>query len=225
MTQTIGSVIATINKARGTRDEIAKRVAEEKALIRALMDQEITIEKTQTCVETVAQRVQERLRYRVTETVSYALAYVFDDPCEFDVQFSVARGRSEAHLTFLRNGRAIPPIGAEGGGAVDVGSIAMRFAMFGIQTSISPGSISPIMVLDEPFKNVNGEEENKRAWRMLRRLSQKIGIQVIVVTQEGARGAADRVFRMSIIRDSDGDRVTKVDVEDIDHAQDDDTNE
>ncbi len=226
---TLPETIKALGEARGKRDEIARRVSEEKTTIRELMDREIVVERTQACVEVVAQRIQERLRYRVRETVSYALAYVFDDPFDFDIEFSIKHGHVEAKLLFLQDGHKVSPMLASGGGDIDVGAFAMRIAMWGIRMSMFPGSLAPLLILDEPFKNINGEAENRRAWGMLRQLSKRMkywedgelkeGIQVMVITQEGTRGAADRIFRMVLTKDVTGDRVTNVTVEDREHSE------
>ena len=75
---------------------------------------------------------------------------------------------------------------------MDVASIALRLAVWSL------GVTSPVFILDEPFRNLHGQDLNEKASTMLQALSKKLGIQVIMAAADGNMiFAADRVFHVT----------------------------
>jgi DNA repair exonuclease SbcCD ATPase subunit len=79
-------------------------------------------------------------------------------------------------------------------GAVDVASFALRIASW----SMARPRTDNVIILDEPFRFLS-ENYQERASNMLREVSQKLGIQLIIVTHETVlTTSADRIFEVSI---------------------------
>lgn len=128
-------------------------------------------------VQAIAETVQEEAHSRIAGVVSKCLASVFDEPYEFQIRFTQARGRTEAGLVFVRDGQDINPIDASGGGVVDVGSFALRLSSL----MLSRPPRRRLMILDEPFRFVS---QNYRASvrAMLEELSRDMGVQFVMIT-------------------------------------------
>ncbi|MBT5420357.1 MAG: hypothetical protein HOK80_05655, partial [Candidatus Cloacimonetes bacterium] len=97
-------------------------------------------------------------------------------PYEFELEFVIKRGKTEADLWFVRNDSRLSPMDTAGGGAIDVASMALRIAAWSINKNTRP-----VIILDEPFKNLS-ENLQDRAADMLRMLSEKLDLQIIMVS-------------------------------------------
>lgn len=150
-------------------------------------------ERAQVIIQQVAQATQEELEYRVSELVSLALSGVFPDPYRFKLRFVVRRGKTEADVLFVRGEQEVDPLSASGGGVVDVAAFALRVALWRLSNGLRP-----VLILDEPFKWISSSYL-PMAGEMLRSLSEKMGIQIIMITHlEPLIEIADKVFRVQM---------------------------
>ena len=163
----------------GEKALIRKQIKEAKEKKKQLVKRSKDLEKALVITQKVAQMTQEELEYRISNIVTTALESVFPDPYEFKVIFEIKRGKTEARLVFVRDGEVIDPLTASGGGVVDVAAFALRLSAYLI-TSPRP---QPVIILDEPFRFVSEEYQEKVA-DLLEELSQKLEIQFIIVTHE-----------------------------------------
>ena len=129
--------------------------------------------------QAVGQAVQESAHAQISAVVSRCLAAVFDDPYEFQVRFEQKRGRTEAQLLFLRNGEALDPLSAAGGGAVDVAAFALRVAAI----SLTQPKCRRVLIMDEPFRFLSKAYQTK-VQGMLKALARDMDFQFIYVTHE-----------------------------------------
>lgn len=128
-------------------------------------------------LQLMAQAVQQQAHAKISAVVSRCLSAVFDDPYQFQIQFEMKRGKTEASLRFVRRDLDVDPLSAAGGGVVDVASFALRVACL----VLSRPRLSRVLVLDEPLKYVSAQyQENVRS--MLEQLSKDMGIQIVMVT-------------------------------------------
>lgn len=128
-------------------------------------------------LQAVAERAQRATYASVAEIVSRCLEAVFDDPYVFTMEFVRRRGRTEIDLLFERDGQALDPMSAAGGGVVDVASFALRLAAILLA---GPGT-RRFLALDEPFRFVS-KEYRPRLRSLLEELSEKMGVQILLVT-------------------------------------------
>ena len=149
--------------------------AEEKNLERVKEHLNNIIEAQETAQE-AAQAVQQKVHEQIADVVNKCLCAVFDEPYQFLIRFSPKRGKTEAELLFLRDGKEIKDVG---GGVIDVCSFALRLSSI----LLSQKNLSPVMILDEPFKNVSKAKGYlERIPEMLITLSEEFGVQFIQVT-------------------------------------------
>lgn len=196
----IGQLRETINEFKIERKILSDRIAGIHTII-AAYDKDIEIShKALAVLQKVGKETQEALEYRISELVNLALSAVFEEPYTLKPVFEVKRGKTECRLVFEKDGKEYNPIDASGGGVVDIAAFALRLTCL---TLIKPRPRS-LLVLDEPFRFLSADLQPKAA-DMLSELSNRLGIQVIMVTHnEELIHNADRVFNVS----RKGDKTT-----------------
>lgn len=159
------------------------------------LDKEIFCsEKAQVIIQEVARKTQQELEYHVSELVTLALSAVFEEPYEFKLEFTIQRNKTVIDIWFSRDGQLIKPMDAAGGGVVDIASFALRVALWSLAQPKSRG----LLILDEPFKFLSRDLQPK-ASLMLKELSEKLGLQIIMVSHsEDLIDGADKVFKVKI---------------------------
>lgn len=133
-------------------------------------------ETAQTILQESARNVQQQVHTRISHVVTKCLE-IFDKPYQFKIEFEKKRGRTEARLSFVRNGYEITPTKSAGIGVVDVASFGLRLACL----ILSRPARRRIIIADEPFKHVS----IKYRWkvrRLLQVLSEEMNVQFILVT-------------------------------------------
>lgn len=160
-------------------------------LEKSLVDEQSALEKStkrlarardaQEILQMLAKAVQQKAHERISEVVTSCLAAVFDDPYEFKIVFETKRGKTEAHLRFLRRELEVDPLTASGGGMIDVAAFALRVSCLVLHRP----KLSRLLVLDEPFRFVSAQyQDNVRT--MMEDLSAEMKIQIILVTHNPA---------------------------------------
>lgn len=160
--------------------------------LKHLNDRQEELEEARVLIQEAALKTQESLRVRLSSIVTLALQSVFkDEEIEFRVTFESKRGKTECLLEVGENGVFAPPLETHGGGLCDIASFALRASFWSIEQT------RPVMVLDEPMKFLRGAALPKLAAEMLRMVSEKLGIQIIMVSHVPAFvEAADKVFEV-----------------------------
>jgi len=184
---------------RGKRDQIVATIDELKRTVRDLNRQMLRHERALEIVKQVGLATQQQLEYHLAEQVSLAMEAIFDDPYRLVVHFQEKRGKTEAEIMFSRRALAFPPIGSAGGGAVDVAAFALRIAYWSMRQD---RRVAPVLLLDEPFSQLKGEEANKRALTIVQEISHQLNVQIIMVSderipREDIIDNADRVYHVS----------------------------
>jgi len=189
----IGMYEAKLNHKKGQKASVENRLKTLNQEINDLSTQLLSVEAAQFHIQTVAKKVQESFKVKIESIVSVALSSVFDDPYEFKVDFEIKRNRTECILSFERNGFKVNPLNASGGGAVDIASFALRLSLWSLE---NPKKES-IIILDEPFKFVS-KNLREKASMLVKELSDKMGIQFIIVTHEdNLIDYSDKIFKVT----------------------------
>lgn len=143
-------------------------------------------------VQKVAEETQKKIEFQISNLVSLALASVFPDPYKFDLRFVQRRNRTECDLIFSKNGNETDDILFSGGGGVaDVASFALRIALWSLKKSRAT------FILDETWKFLHSPVYQEKVSIMLKELSEKLGIQIIMISDQlNILNAVDKVFRV-----------------------------
>lgn len=136
------------------------------------------LEQAQAFLQKVAQDTQSQLKFQIEDIVNLALETCFPNEYTFQLKFNIARGKTDAELVFLsqKTGRELDPMNCAGGGVVDLTAFALRIASYALEQGIDN-----VIILDEPFRFISRDLQ-ERASEVLKTLSTKLGLQVIMVT-------------------------------------------
>lgn len=174
-----------LDKGQGTKDHISKEIERGKELIQKQKEHLINCQKAQLIVQIVAQQTQEKLEYRLNELVTLAMFAIFqEDAYQLKMRFDIKRGRTEASPLFIQDDKERRPMYGTGFGAADVASFALRPTLWSLETPKK----SPFFFLDEPFRHLNDPTHtlHKRAATMIKDMSEKLDIQIVIITQNEA---------------------------------------
>jgi len=189
---------AELEQRKGKRQQLEQTIDKLEQEITADKRQIIRHERALAIVKQVGLSTQKQLEYHLSEQVSLALEAVFDDPYKLKVNFHEKRGKTEVELLFCRRGMEFPPLGNAGGGAINVASLALRIAYWAMRQDKKSRSL---LLLDEPFSRLKGEDANRRALGIVQEISKKLDLQIIMISDE-------RIPRQDIL--SHADRVFEV---------------
>lgn len=152
-------------------------------------------EQAREVIREVGLATQKQLQVQISELTSLAMESVFDNPYKLIVEFIERRNKTECDLYFEREGNRIDPLGAAGGGTVDVAAFALRVASWAMKRP-RPRNV---LLLDEPFSRLKGRRANLRALQMVHQISKDLRLQIIMVSDERVdrdliEQTADKVF-------------------------------
>jgi DNA repair exonuclease SbcCD ATPase subunit len=152
-------------------------------------------EQAREIIREVGIKTQEQLQFHISDITSLALDSVFNDPYQLKVEFVQRRNKTECDLLFKKKDKStMKPIDSSGGGAVDVAAFALRIASW----SMMHPRTRPVIILDEPLRFLSADNQEK-ASVMIKELSQRLGLQFIIVTHEPILASyADKVFEVKI---------------------------
>jgi len=216
MDPNIISIRRQIERLKGQKQQIEKSM--EIAEVN-LANNERSLKHHERALELIREaglKTQKSISYHISEITSLALEAVFDDPYTLKVDFVERRSKTECDLYFERNENKIDPMDASGGGAVDVASFALRIASWSMAFPKSRSTI----ILDEPFNRLKGEEANLRVLEMIKKISKKLNIQFIIVSDERVNREeliqkADRTFLVHLNRK----KISKVTIVEKDETE------
>lgn len=127
----------------------------------------------------VAKEVQAVVHAKVASIVSRALSAVFPEPYEFRLNFEDKGGRTQAVLTFERDGMEVDPMTASGGGVIDIAALALRISCL----LLAQPPVRRLIVADEPLRHLSRNFRSK-ARDFFAVLSEELKIQMIFVTHD-----------------------------------------
>lgn len=149
------------------------------------------IQKARLVVAEAGKHTQSYLKDYIESMVTTALQSVFEEDYKFVIDFDIKRNKPEASMKLLIRGEEADPSSSVGGGILDITSFVLRIVLWSIN---NPQSAN-VIILDEPYRFLHGNIES--AIKMTKEISNKLGIQFIIVSQipEISEGA-DKVFEV-----------------------------
>lgn len=183
-----------LEQLKGQKNQIEKDISDNKKALKYAKRELNHYEEAKEIIREVGIKTQEQLQFHISDITSLALEAVFPDPYKLEIEFVQRRNKTECDIYFSRNGNQVDPISASGGGAVDIAAFALRIASWSLQRPHSRNTI----ILDEPMRFVSKEYREKTSL-MMKEVSQKLGLQFIIVTHDPTLSAyADKVFEVTI---------------------------
>lgn len=134
--------------------------------------------EAQAALQAIAQGVQTQAHARIADIVSKCLRAVFGpEAYGFRIDFDRKRGKTEARMAFVRNGKDVDPVGAAGGGVLQVAAFGLRVAALVLATPRR----RRLLVLDEPLAQLSAEYVPNVA-ALIETLAEELSFQVILST-------------------------------------------
>lgn len=161
------------------RYNYARRAARaERETLKTALTEYRNVETARAIVQETAQQIQQAAHNRIASVVSQCLSAVFNQPYEFRILFERKRGKTEAVLQFVRGKLEIDPLGAAGGGVIDVATFGLRVAAL----ILARPPRRRLLVLDEPFSHCKPPEIlAPRICKMLEMLAEQFAIQFLLI--------------------------------------------
>lgn len=183
-----------VDRQKGRKSQIEKDISETMVSIER---NEVSLkqhEQAREIIREVGLRTQQQLQFHIGDIASLALDSIFQDAYKLTAEFVERRNKTECDLYFERDGDRVDPLSAAGGGAVDVAAFALRVASW----SMARPRTRSVLILDEPLRFLSADHQ-EQASTMIKEISQKLGIQFIIVTHQPILASyADKVFEVSI---------------------------
>ena len=190
------SLRSRLDRQKGKRLQIEKGIEDKEAELKLTNRTLRRHELAREVVREVGLKTQQQLQFHISDITSLALESVFNEPYQLKVEFVQRRNKTECDLKFVRKDSEMDPLTASGGGAVDVAAFALRIASWSMTHPRTRNTI----ILDEPLRFLSVDNQEK-ASRMIKEISQRLGVQFIIVTHESTLASyADKVFEVSIRR-------------------------
>lgn len=140
-----------------------------------------------------AKGTQKRFKEYIERLVTLALQAVLHR-YRFKLKFRDKRGKPICELRIMDGGHVLDPKDDVGFGAIDVCAYVLIIAML----TLTHPRLRPVIILDDPMRNIGVKDDARRAARMIKMLSRKVGVQVIIATHnENFIEAGDRVWEFT----------------------------
>lgn len=199
----IENIKTLFQQCKGINSQLNKDIEQYTVKKENLNNELKILEQSQAFLQKIAQETQQHLKFQVEDIVNLALETCFPGEYNFNINFNISRGKTEAELVFLdqKTKREIDPMNASGGGVVDLTSFALRIACYALENGTDN-----VIILDEPFRFLSRDLQN-RAGEILKILSKRMNLQIIMVSHIGEIiNIADKVFEVK--KDTNG--VSKI---------------
>lgn len=186
----VQALVREVHTLRGVYSQKQKALDDARADLEMASARVRDTEEARTFISTVAQKTQENLHETLSSIVTSALESVFGDSYKFTIRYVQRRNATECDLILSdQDDNEMDPLGSAAGGVVDIVSLALRVAVWSLSGT------APVLVLDEPFRNLHGAEMRRAASLMINNLAHKIGVQIIMVSDvEETFDGADRLI-------------------------------
>ncbi|RJQ24600.1 hypothetical protein C4577_07465 [Candidatus Parcubacteria bacterium] len=168
------------NKLLHEREFAAKQVELEKAALEKIENKLKDLTEVQEILQLHAEAVQNRAQKQISSIATQSLKHVYGPNVEFRIEFKRSKGKTEAELKFIKDGQEFDPKEETGGGELDVASLALRMSCL----MLSRPRLRRLIVADEPFRNINGEEYQQRAGNLIQLLAEEMKVQFVVVSDD-----------------------------------------
>lgn len=184
------------------KKEILSSEKEEKDLkLDALKEYGTDLETSRDIMVAVSILSQSEFKTVIESLVTQMLQYVFGENYSFLMENKLFRDQSETHMFVVKDGKKRSLRDEQGGGVLDVVSIALRIVFWAIDTACT----EPFLVFDEPAKFVS-KDKLELVSEILKSISDMLGLQILLVThEEDLVKAADKCYLVKMV-----DKVSKV---------------
>ncbi len=172
------------------KEMLEKDLKDKESILKQHKNEKEAAIEAKIILQTAAKNTQKNIEIHFSDIVTKAMHIVFDDPYTFVPEFVERRNKTECDFWLVQNEEKLRPRFSVGGGVLDLVSFALRLSYWKLERT------SPVIILDEPFKNLSRKLIPKAA-ETLKYLSNKFNLQMIIVTHiPEIAEQGDRVFNV-----------------------------
>lgn len=168
------------------KDELAEKISS--IDIDSLQQQNIVLQK-------LSENQRQKACKKLEELGTFALQYSLSTNYEMEIELGKFRGKPSAdvYIKKIDSGVRTSPINGNGGGVIDIISVALRFVTM---QAFDPFIDGPI-IMDEPYKMVS-KEFMPMISEFMKKLSEDFGRQIILSTHNEFLSQVDNQIRISM---------------------------
>lgn len=149
--------------------------------------------KAKWVISKVVEKTQQNFKDRVESLTTLMIRSIFDEPFEFKLIFEEKNNQLECRPAVFDNNDEYRADTDMGGSIVDVISFALRIILWSVENP----QTRAVFFLDEPFRFVGRNTMLDRCGKLLRDISYKLNVQLIIITHESHLvEIADRAFHV-----------------------------
>jgi len=156
----------------------------------------LDLEESKLITQFLAKQNQDKLALILNKTVTKGIQSVFGANYEFTMKIETKGETLQAIPTLSKDGFVYSPKSSEGGGVLQMVSLALRVCLLALLKDPTP-----IVILDEIFKDV-GKKDLNNACKMVKILSEEMNIQFILTTH--AKEIVDVADSITFVEQFDG---------------------
>ena len=190
-TSSISKYADFLSEVKAEKKLLLEKVEEKSDSVNTLKALVEDLEDAQEVMNLTGALAQEEFEGFIEGMVTEALQVVFGSGYAFEMETKIVRNQPETYLYVVEDGVKTPiKDDMVGGGLLDLISMVLRVVVWSIQTPRT----RPVMILDEPGKNMDRNKIDQFV-AMIRRFHELLGLQFIIVTHDSKIiEMADRSF-------------------------------
>ena len=137
---------------------------------------------------------QQEIKTIIEELVSQALQGIFGDNYSFELDDRISHNKPETEFYVVKNSKRRSMRDEQGGGVLDVVSIALRIVLWAVENPRRDN----VIILDEPIRALHSKSMLESCGNMFKKLSEMLRLQFIIVSDiNELLGAADIVYHVT----------------------------
>ena len=178
MNEILQEYIGWLAGAKAKKALLSQQMEELENKVKILQGKVDVYIKARWVISEATRLTQERVKGYIESLTTMAIRAVYDSDFEFLVDFKISRNKSECFFSIKEDGYEYVPKDDDGGGLIDIISFALRIVLY----SLEKPRRRNVIILDEPFKWTG--KLMSRAGEMIKEISNKLGLQIILITHE-----------------------------------------
>lgn len=192
LSQLASDLDRTVTGAEGQRTLLQGQVADVEARRSAAESLQETLSQASTVLQELEQAWRRSFESRLASVVSDGLTAVFGEDIKLRVESKTFRDATSMSLTLIQDGIEIEdPAEGTGGSVVTVLDVLLKILLL-----VSAPHLRRFIVLDEAFRMIEARHIPALG-QLLRELSQRLGLQIILVSHEAEMlDVADVVYEV-----------------------------
>jgi len=188
------NLLSKLNSLKGQSNLLNSQISTSKNKLEQLSHKKLVYSKSVELLSFLSEITKQQTKEGFNSLITYALRYVFGEPYKFSLEFGRRGNYEEVDFKILAPNReeANDPINSEGGGLLDLISLALRIVLL----ELSRPKNNSFLILDEPCKHLSLQYRPKIG-KFFEYISQKTNRQLIIITHfEELKDYADKSIKI-----------------------------